>query len=95
MLFNYSQIEELKINNSVVTYLIVFFILLPLSYIKGSLPDDFRIFTYTISKIVLLLFIILLTVTGNKQIAFSVAIFLIYIFIYNNEASLGVNNKKK
>lgn len=95
MLFKYFQDEELKIKNSVVTYLIVFFILLPLSYVKNYLPHDFKLFNYKISKIIILLIIILLTITKNTQIAVSVAIFLIYISIYDNQLSENFKDKKK
>ena len=95
MLNKYFKIEDLQINNSVVTYLIVFFILLPLSYVKDSLPHDFKIFTYKISKIIILLIIILLTITKNTQIAISATIFFIYISIYDNKLSEDFKSAKK
>ena len=95
MLFKYLQDEQLKIKNSVITYLIVFFVLLPLSYIKNSLPNDLKLFTYKISKVILLLLIILLTLTKNTQIAVSVAIFFIYISISDSQLSETFKSKKK
>lgn len=95
MLLKCLQDEQLKIKNSVVTYLIVFFVLLPLSYIKNSLSDDLKLFTYKISKVILLLLIILLTITKNTQIAVSVAIFLIYVSIFDSQLSESFKSKKK
>ena len=95
MLLKYLQDEQLKIKNSVVTYLIVFFVLLPLSYIKNSLSDDLKLFTYKISKVILLIIIILLTITKNTQIAVSVALFFIYVSVFDSQLSETFKSKKK
>ena len=95
MLLKCLQDEQLKIKNSVVTYLIVFFVLLPLSYIKNSLYDDLKLFTSKILKVILLLLIIFLTITKNTQIAVSVAIFFIYVSIFDSQLSESFKSKKK
>ena len=95
MLLKYLQDEHLKIKNSVVTYLIVFFVLFPLSYIKNSLSDDLKLFTYKISKVILLIIIILLTITKNTQIAVSVALFFIYVSVFDSQLSETFKSKKK
>ncbi len=80
------QIKNFKINNKVIVYLIIFFILLPLAYIKNTLSSDLNIFTNPVLRLIILLLIILTCLSNNVQIALSLAIFYIFINIYKNSS---------
>ena len=85
MLSRYFQADNFKMNNRVVVYLIVFFILLPISNIYNLSTQDLQIFTNTISKLVLLVLIIVSSITKNYQISLSLAILYIYICLFNQD----------
>ncbi len=85
MLSRYFQDNNFKIHNKVVVYLIVFFILLPISNIYNLSTQDLQIFTNTISKLVLLLLIIVTSITKNYQISLTFAILYIYVCLFNQD----------
>ena len=85
MLSRYFQDNNFKIHNKVVVYLIVFFILLPISNIYNLSTQDLQIFTNTISKLFLLVLIIVTSITKNYQISLTLAILYIYVCLLNQD----------
>ena len=95
MLSRYFQTNNFKIQNKVLVYLIVFFILLPISNIYDLSEQDLKLFSYNISKLVLLLILVLCSITENIQISLSLGIFYIYISIFNKHHQENLEMKKK
>lgn len=94
MLSRYIQTDNLKINNKVIVYLIVFFILLPISKVYNLSTHDLQIFSNSISKLLLLLILILCSVTRNYQISLAIAIFYTYVCILNQHHQVNLRSKK-
>jgi len=95
MLSRYFQDDNFKIHNKVVVYLIVFFILLPISNVYTLSTQDLQLFTNIISKLVLLVLIIVTTITKNYQISLTIAIFYIYVCLFNRNYQENFRSEKK
>ena len=93
-MFSETYFRKFKIHNKVIVYLIIFFIFLPILYIKCPLSHDLSLFTRAASKVILLLVIILGCLTDNIQISLAVAIFYILINICHKNSLENFNTLK-
>lgn len=96
MISKYFHPDNFKIQNQILVYLIVFFILLPVSNTYNLNDQDFKLFSSGVSKLVLLIIIVLFSITKNIQIALAISIFYIYVSIFNkyHYPELEITQKK-